>query len=288
MMTTIQRYFDLPEVHAGEDARFVIVPVPFEATTSYGEGTARGPAAILTASRYVELYDEELKAEPFTAGIATAQTLDVTGTPEDVMARIEERVGGIAAAGHVPIVLGGEHSITPPAVRGVASAVGDITVVQFDAHADLRDEYEGTKLSHASAMARVRERFPAVQIGIRSLSKPEAEWIERDKLPVFFGHQIARDAGWMERALAAIETPNVYLTIDIDALDPSLVPQTGTPEPGGLSWYDVTKFIKMLAQRKRVVGLDLVELAPQEGHHAADFIAAKLVYKCIGFIASAQ
>jgi agmatinase len=275
--------FDLPPELSGKDARFVIVPVPYERTTSYGKGTANGPAAILEASQQVELYDDELRSEPAESGIASVDPLDVDGTPEEVLARLEETVAGIAEGGRVPIVIGGEHSITPAAVRGVRRHRGEITVVQLDAHADLREEYDGTPLSHACAMARVRERNPAVQVGIRSLSAPEAERIESEKLPVFFARDMYGNDDWMNKAIASVSTDDIYVTIDVDAFDPSVIPNTGTPEPGGMEWYQTLSFLRKLMREKRVVGFDIVELSPRKGDRASEFAAAKLLYKCIGY-----
>lgn len=277
------RYFDVPESSAGTDARVVIIPVPYEATTSYGGGTALGPRAIFEASSYVELYDEELQDDPYTVGITSVDPLDVTGSPSDIWVRIEDATARVARDGRLPVMLGGEHSITPAAVRGVARHVPRLTVIQFDAHADLREEYQGSKDSHACAMARVRETAPAVQIGIRSLSRPEAELIVREKLPVFFAHRIKRDPHWIDKAVSSIATDDIYVTIDVDVFDGAILPETGTPEPGGLDWYEVTGCLKKLAEAKHLVGLDIVELAPREGRHASDFMVAKLLYKCIGY-----
>jgi agmatinase len=276
-------YFDLPPPSSDENSKVAIIPVPFEVSVSYGEGTANAPAAILEASHQVEFYDEELGCEPCDVGISTENPVSVEGEPATVLERIESKVADITKKGKLPLVLGGEHSITPAAVRGVASIDKDLTVVQLDAHADLRQEYDGTPLSHACAMARVRESFPAVQIGIRSLSTPEAEWIRKDGLSVFFAKEIHRNPNWMEQAIDSIKTKNVYVTIDVDAFDISIMPHTGTPEPGGLDWYQVTDFLGNLLQKKRAIGFDIVELAPREGGHASDFLVAKLAYKCIGY-----
>jgi agmatinase len=276
-------YFDLPSNLSDEKARVAVIPVPFETTVSYGRGTANAPDAILEASQQVEFYDDELGFEPCDVGISSEEPISIQGEPIDVLNRIESKVHDITKSGKLPLVLGGEHSITPAAVRGVAKVHDDFTVVQFDAHADLRQEYDGTPLSHACAMARVRENFPAVQIGIRSLSAPEAEWIKKDNLPVFFAKDIHHDQKWVEKAIDSIKTEKVYVTIDVDAFDISIMPHTGTPEPGGLSWYQVTDFLGRLLQKKRAVGFDIVELAPREGGHASDFLVAKLAYKCIGY-----
>lgn len=265
-------------------ARIAILPVPYEKTVSYKGGTAKGPAAIIEASTQVELYDEELASEPFMIGVATLEPLKVQGLATPQMSeRVSLAVAKIIADGKAPFIFGGEHSITPAIVKAVKSAHGDVTVVQLDAHADLRQEFEGDRLSHACAMARVREMCPAVQVGIRSLSSEEALWVKRDNLPVFFAHEMRAISKWIDDAVRKISTEKVYITIDIDAFDASIMPATGTPEPGGMSWYDVTSFIKKITEAKQVVGFDLVEFSPIPGLHACDFTAAKLAYKCIGY-----
>ena len=208
--------------------------------------------------------------------------------PKDLASALAPHIERIIDDGKVPLALGGEHSITPAIFAVVHSRHPDTTVVQLDAHTDLRQEYDGEPMSHACAMARVRDLAPAVQVGIRNISRGEAEWVSRDKLPVFYAHRIREDGRWMEKALGEIRTEKVYVTIDLDAFDSSLMPMTGTPEPGGLGWYDATEFLKRLMGAKRVVGLDIVELAPREGMHAADFMAAKLAYKCVGYMMSGK
>ncbi len=283
-------YFDLPpKLSSYAPARVACLPVPFDRTTSYVKGTAKAPKAILEASAQVELYDEELESETCDIGIATLPAVKVgAGSIENVLDRISASVSRIIRDGKLPVIIGGEHSITPPAVRAAAKIYPDLTVLQFDAHADLRSEYGGTKWSHASAMARCLEICPAVQVGIRNLSKDEAIRVSREKLPVFFAHKIHEDKGWMKKALAAIKTKNVYVTVDVDAFDQSIMPDTGTPEPGGLSWYDVVGLLREVAMRKNIVAFDFVELCPQKGHHASDFMVAKLIYKSIGYWAKAR
>ena len=279
----MKTFFDLTSEFSKENSRVVIVPVPFEATTSYGKGTAMGPEAIFNASCQVELYDDELDCEPYLIGITSIPALSTKGSVEEVFKNIESAVASIRKKGQLPVVLGGEHSVTPPAVKGAIGCDKDITVVQFDAHADLREEYEGSKNSHACAMARAREMTNTVQIGIRSLSSPEAELIKKEKPPVFFARQIHKDPEWIAKVIDSIKTKKVYITIDIDVFDPSIMPSTGTPEPGGLDWYQVTQVLREIMKRKETIGLDIVELAPEEGRHAPDFMTAKLLYKCIGY-----
>lgn len=267
-----------------EEARLVVLPVPYERTVSFGRGTSRGPEAILAASGQVELYDEELGIEPCRAGITTLAPLPLERAETAAMvAQVERAVEGIARAGKVPLILGGEHSISPPAVRAIARVAGAITVVQLDAHADLREEYQGDPMSHASAMARIRELAPAVQVGIRSLSDEEASRVRREKLPIFFAHAMHKEPRWMAQALRKISTDKIYITIDLDALDSSIMPATGTPEPGGMTWQQVTGFLNLLAREKNIVGFDMVELAPIPALHACNYLAAKLVSKCVGY-----
>jgi len=271
-----------------ETSRVAVLPVPFERTTSYGKGTMAGPAAILRASQAMELYDEELGGEPFRLGIATLPPF----LPEafdlgEALAEIEEAARVQLAAGKFLVTLGGEHSLTQAPVRAARAVHGEIGVVQFDAHADLREEFEGTPYSHASVMHRlVEDGFPTLAVGIRSLSTPEAELVRARQLPILWGHQLARAEELFAPLLAALPE-KVYLTFDVDYFDPSLVPATGTPEPGGGLWYPTLALLRALFRAKRVIAMDLVELAPIGGQPASDFLAAKLVYKCIGYLADA-
>jgi agmatinase len=265
-------------------SKVAVLPVPYEATVSYGGGTSKGPAAILSASTQVELYDEELGCEPCAIGVATLDAPNLYDVkPSDLKEVISPLVAKILSDQKLPIIFGGEHSITPAAFAAVYEVHPEITVVQLDAHADLRQEYEGERMSHACAMARIRESAPAVQIGIRNLSFEEAQWVKRDKLPIFYAMDICGNDRWMNRAIEKIKTEKVYVTVDVDVFDSSVMPATGTPEPGGLGWYDVTKFLRQLTNKKRVVGFDFVELAPAPNLHACDFLVAKLAYKCIGY-----
>jgi agmatinase len=270
-----------------EKARAVIFPIPLERTTTYEHGTRNGPSAILAASRNMELYDDELDREIYKdAGIATAPAIDtMDGTLDEVIAEIFTAQCEFLEDGKLPVALGGEHSLTPPLVRAAAKKYGDLSVLQIDAHADLRDEYQGNPSSHASAMRRVVEICPAVQVGIRSLSVEEANAIPRLKTKIYWARDIARAPlkDWIAKVIADL-SPNVYLTVDLDGFDPSIVPATGTPEPGGLDWYQVTSLIRAVASQKKIVGMDVVELLPQPGDHASDFLAAKLVYKTLGYI----
>lgn len=271
-----------PAQSAFDTARVLIWPVPFEKTVSYGRGTAEGPSAIIEASRNMELYDEELDAEPCSIGIHTLPAMDADREPEPMMAALEYEAGRLIDTGKFLCMLGGEHSITPPVVRALSKRVAGLSVLQIDAHADLREIYDGTPYSHACAMRRVLEVCPAVQAGIRSLSLEEARAIPTLATRVFYAKDIAGRSGWIDAAVDAL-TPNVYLTIDIDGLDPSLVPTTGTPEPGGLLWYEVLALIRTLAAKRNVVAMDLVELC-RGANEAPSFLAAKLIYKALGYV----
>lgn len=266
-------------------ARVLIWPISYEATVSYGAGTGRGAEAIIDASRNMELYDEELDRETYRIGIHTLSVMPPAPTPEQMQQRLYDGARQLLATGKFLVSLGGEHSITAPIVRAHAERYARLSVFQLDAHADLRATYDGTPYSHACVMRRIAEdlQIPIVQFGIRSLSAEEAR--VKDRLPtrIFWAKDVVgRPQSWGE-AISAL-TENVYLTIDIDGLDPSLVPHTGTPEPGGLGWYETLGLLRALAGRRRIVGMDLVEYAPSGDHHASAFLCAKLVYKTLGYV----
>jgi agmatinase len=235
----------------------------------------------------MELYDEELELEPYKEiGIHTLPPIDtMDGTLDEVLAEIFTAQCALLDDDKLTIALGGEHSLTPPLVSAVAKKYQNLSVLQIDAHADLREEYQANPASHACAMRRVLEVCPAVQVGIRSLCVEEAQAIPQLNTKIYWAKDIARLPlkSWVAKVLEDLN-PNVYLTIDLDGFDPSIVPATGTPEPGGLDWYQVTALIRAVASHKKIVGVDVVELLPQRGDHASDFLAAKLVYKCLGYI----
>ncbi len=276
------------EAPAGEPA-VAVLPVPYERTTSWGRGTGNGPTALLRASRYVELYDEELRLEPFRIGIETLPPVDVEAVEDVALERISAAARAALERDRFLAALGGEHTVTPALVRGVVDVAGsDLGVVQFDAHADLRPTYAGTRWNHACAMSRVLDLgVPTLAIGIRSLSRPEAVRIETEGLPVIWAGQMEALADEELRTLfpglLASLPDTVYLTFDLDFFDPSLLPATGTPEPGGGSWRQALALLRLLFEHKRVIAMDVVELAPIPGNPASDFTAAKLLYKCIGY-----
>jgi N1-aminopropylagmatine ureohydrolase len=267
-------------------ASAVLLPVPYESTTSYGGGTREGPGAIVEASRYIELYDQELDCEAGPRiGIHTLPALELTragATP--AMEELRAAYAQVAAAcgERFLLMLGGEHSVSSPAILAQADRHTErLTVLQFDAHTDLRPEYEGTPHSHASAMARVLERADVVGVGIRAVSAEEMV-VSRGTpgSTIVWADEMWQGDSWMDGALEALG-PKVYLTFDVDYFDPSLVPSTGTPEPGGPDWYRTLKFLRRVFRERDVVAADVVELAPTPGLHAPDFLVAKLVYKLL-------
>lgn len=280
---------DYPNFAAVEEPTFseaavVILPVPYEGTVSYGGGTADGPAAILQASEQVELYDEQLASVPTEIGVVVDRSFRLPrGSAGTVSAEVKRRVGELLQAGKKVIMLGGEHSITSGATAAAAEAHPGLVVVQLDAHADLRDSYRGDRYSHACAMARVLEHSEVRGVGIRSYGRAEAARI-REGIP---GYSILRAwemqrRGWEGNVLQGLEGRPVYLTIDLDYFDPSVIPATGTPEPGGGQWWPTIRFLARLFETARVVAADVVELAPLRGMRHAEFTAARLVHKLIG------
>ncbi len=266
-------------------SRVAVLPVPFERTVSYGRGTAGGPAAILRASQSMELYDEELRFEPAEIGIATLPPfLPEAFDLAEAMTELEVECRRHMSAEKFLLTLGGEHSLSIAPVRAARDVFGEIGVVQFDAHADLREQFEGTVYSHAAVMRRVAdEGIPSLPIGIRSLSKPEAEFAHEAGVPIVWGHELFElDEARFDKLLATLPE-RVYLTFDIDYFDPSLVPATGTPEPGGGTWQPTMRLLARLFEAKDVIAMDLVELAPIGGQPASDFVAARLAYKCLGY-----
>lgn len=285
-----RNFLGLEEGASWEEADVVILPVPYEATVSYQAGTKWGPRAILEASRYIELYDQELDAEPAEVGVVTLPSLHLSSAgPEVAVRELREAYDAILdeAGERLVIALGGEHSITSAPVLAHAArarrAGKRLSVLQFDAHSDLRLEYEGSPYSHASVMARCIDEVDLVAVGIRALTREERQLIrERESITTIFAEEMWDDDAWIDRALEALGD-EVYVTFDVDYFDPSLIPATGTPEPGGLPWYPTLKLLRRVFTERRVVGVDVVELAPMGGNAAPDFVVAKLVYKMIGY-----
>ena len=269
------------EFSALAGARAVVLPVPYDFTTTYQGGTRQGPDAILAASRNMELWDEEIGAI-YRSGIHTLPALEPAAEgPAAMVERVERAVGWILDQGKLPAILGGEHSITTGSVRAAARRHAGLSVLQIDAHADMRDEYLGTPHSHACVMRRVREIVPAASVGIRSLGEEEASYLERHRQPIWSVRQFRSLERRWDPILSAL-TDQVFITFDLDGLDPSVLPATGTPEPGGLDWYEAVDLLAAVARRSRIVGFDVVELAPIPGQVASDFLAARLAYRMMG------
>lgn len=271
-----------------ERARVVVVPVPFDGTTCYQPGTREGPRAIIDASRNLELYDAELARSPYEVGIHTLRAVEpVMGNAAGMVERTERVTGELLDREKFVVTLGGDHLTSIGVVRAFAQRFPTMSVLQIDAHADLRDEYEGNTLSAATVMRRVREVCPrTAQVGIRSLSAPEAQLVHEQQLPLWLASDIHAQSrqgrrDWIGAVVESLSDP-VYVTIDIDGFDPSLVPGTGTPEPGGLGWYDVVDLLTAVTERRRVVGFDVVELSPLLESHVSPVVAAKITYKLIG------
>jgi len=266
-----------------DHARVIILPVPLDRTTSYVPGTRSGPREIIDASSHMELWDEETGTDVHGVGIFTLPEMELPfATLDEVMADVGRVAGEIVSRGKFPFVLGGEHSITGPIVAAVAKRHPGLSVLQIDAHADLRDSFMGTPFNHACAMRRVLEHARATQVGIRSLSPEEAAAVPSLPTRIFYDFNMRQDPAWIDRVVESLGDP-VYITIDCDGLDPAIMPAVGTPEPGGLSWYETLALLKRVIQARRVVGCDLVELCPMAGNVAPTFLCARLVYKILSY-----
>jgi agmatinase len=262
-----------------EKARIVVIPVPYDSTVDWHGGQREGPRAIIDASQLLEFYDQELDREIFRTGIHTLPELQpAIDSPARMVSRVEREVGWVLDHGKFPVLLGGEHSITVGAVRALVGRYPDISVLQMDAHADLRHSYLGSRYSNACTARRLMELCPVVGVGIRSLSLEEQQYVKTKGLRNFAPGEIA-----IEEVLSALSA-QVYITIDLDVLDPAIMSAVGTPEPGGMGWSDALALLKAVAGSKEVVGFDLVELCPGQGPAACAFTAAKLGYKLIGYV----
>jgi agmatinase len=273
----------LPHATTFEEAKAVILPVPLESTTSYVPGTRNGPREILVASSHLELWDEETNTDVHPIGIYTLPEMEL---PFDDMKDIMAEIGRVAAVilehDKFPIVLGGEHSITSPVVGAIAAKYPGVSVLQIDAHADLRDTYMGTRFNHACAMRRVLEHARCTQVGIRSLSTEEAKAAPSLATTIFYDVNMRRDPNWIQKVVESLGD-TVYITIDVDGMDPAIMPATGTPEPGGLSWPEMLSLLRAVITARNVVGCDLVELSPLPGVAAPNFLCAKLIYKILTY-----
>jgi agmatinase len=277
-----------PPFSAKETSRIAVLPVPYDFTTTYVTGTRNGPGAIIEASTHMELYDEELGRETYQVGIYTHQPIAVSDKkPEEMLRMVAETVSSDLNSDRLPVTLGGEHSISIGVVRELLKVYPDMSVLQLDAHADLRDAYEGTPYNHACVGRRISELCPLVQVGIRSMCKEEADFKRSSKVITISDYEIKGNKTALSDAINAL-TDHVYLTLDLDVLDPAIMPAVGTPEPGGLNWFETIQFLKLLSERKKIVSFDVVELCPQAGNVAPDFLAAKLIYRIMGYIAESR
>jgi agmatinase len=266
-----------PEQIAYDTAEVAILPVPYDGTSTWIKGADRGPEALLDASFNLEFYDIETGTEVYKRGIATLDPVLEDSSPEAMADEVERRMERILTDGKFPVLIGGEHSVSIGAFRAVARRYPNLSILQLDAHSDMRDEYEGSACNHACVMARAKKLTPHItQVGIRSTAREELHNIDSKR--TFYAHRIAEDDEWVERVSAQLGD-EVYITIDLDVFDPAYLPSTGTPEPGGLSYREVMALLRRVIREHRVVGLDVVELCPNPASKASDFLAAKLIYQ---------
>ena len=273
----------MPHMPGFDDASVVVLPIPIDRTTSYVGGTRNGPHEILQASSHMELWDEEMRADIHGVGIFTLPEMELPfGEMGAVVDEIERVAYEVIGRDKFLITLGGEHSITPPLVSAAARKYGPLSLLQIDAHADMRDAYLGTPHSHACAMRRSLQFATITQVGIRSLSTEEAQALGHLKTTVFWDFDMRKDPNWINRVVESLGR-NVYISVDVDGLDPAIMPATGTPEPGGLSWYEITALLRAVSERCTVVAADVVELSPIPGVVAPNFLCAKLIYKLLTY-----
>jgi agmatinase len=280
-METKKNYAGIPDEFATlENAKIVLIPVPYDGTSTWQKGSDKGPQAFLDASENMELYDIETDSEVYKEGVYLAKPVTENSSPEAMVDEVHRVTKDYIIRNKFVTLFGGEHSISIGSIRAFNEAFDDLTVLQIDAHADLRKEYEGSSCNHACAVYEASKNTNLIQVGIRSMDVSEKLPMDSDK--VFFAHEMAEDDYWGDSAIELM-TDNVFITIDLDAFDPSLLPSTGTPEPGGLFWYETLDFLKNVFKEKNVVGFDIVELCPNPAEKSSDFLAAKLYYKMLSY-----
>lgn len=267
-------------VYGYNESQVVVLPVPYDETSTWLRGADKGPDAILNASPNLEFFDVETMSEAHLHGIFTADPVLEKSSPAKLVEAVFLRVSELIHEGKFPVIIGGNHTVPIGSFKAFAGHFENLSILQLDAHADLRQEYEGSEFNHACAMARARELAPIVQVGIRSMSKDELPCFDKERM--FFAHDLYTDKGLYEKALALL-TENVYLTIDLDVLDPSLMPSTGTPEPGGPDYTELMIFLRKVIGKRNLVGFDVVELCPSETNKAPDFVAAKMIYQLLSY-----
>ena len=267
-------------VYSYSESGIIIVPVPYDETSTWMKGADKGPDAILDASVNLEFYDVETSSEAHLKGINTIAPILEKETPEKLVKDVYDRIFSILSDKKFPVIIGGNHTVSIGAIKAFSEYFENLTILQLDAHADLRQVYEGSVFNHACAMARAREFAPVIQVGIRSMSAEELPFVERDR--IFFSHELYYDKSMYHRALDKL-TGNVYITIDLDVFDPSIMPSTGTPEPGGPPYFELLHFMRDVIKSRNVVGFDVVELCPSETNKSPDFIAAKIIYQLLSY-----
>ncbi|SIT04851.1 agmatinase [Zobellia uliginosa] len=280
-MSTTKNYAGIPDKFAQlETAKVVLIPVPYDGTSTWGKGADKGPQAFLEASENMELYDIETDSEVYGQGIYLAEAITENSSPEAVVNAVHKQTKDYIKRNKFVTLFGGEHSISIGTIRAFNECFDNLTVLQIDAHADLRESYEGTKYNHACAVHEASQTTNLIQVGIRSMDAIEKSFMDEEK--TFFAHDMVHDEYWMDKVIEAM-TDNVLITFDLDAFDPSIMPSTGTPEPGGLFWYETLEFLKQVFEEKNVVGFDIVELCPNPTDKSSDFLAAKLYYKMLSY-----
>ncbi len=267
-------------VYDYSESEIIIVPVPYDETSTWIKGADKGPDAILDASVNLEFFDIETASEAHLRGINTIEPIFEKESPERLVNAVYNKALVLLAEKKYPVFLGGNHTVSIGSIKAFSEYFGNLTILQLDAHADLRQEYEGSSFNHACVMARAREWAPIVQVGIRSISTGELPYVDKDR--IFYAHELFYDKGLYGKALDKL-SENVYITIDLDVFDPSLMPSTGTPEPGGPEYFEILHFLRDVIKNRNVVGFDVVELCPSEANKSPDFIAAKIVYQLLSY-----
>ena len=280
-MSTMKNYAGIADEFAQlETAKVVLIPVPYDGTSTWGKGADKGPEAFLEASENMELYDIETDSEVYKQGIHLTDVVTENGSPETMVNAVHKLAKEYIKRNKFVTLFGGEHSISIGGIRAFNECFDNLTVLHIDAHADLRESYEGTKYNHACAVNEASQTTNLIQVGIRSMDAIERTFMDDEK--TFFAHDMANDEYWIDKVIDLM-TENVFITFDLDALDPSILPSTGTPEPGGLFWYETLEFLKQVFEEKNVVGFDIVELCPNSQDKSSDFLAAKLYYKMLSY-----
>ncbi|MEP2237575.1 MAG: agmatinase [Maribacter sp.] len=280
-MSTSKNYAGISDEFAQlEKSKIILIPVPYDGTSTWGKGADKGPEAFLEASENMELYDIETDSEVYKQGIHLTAPITEDSSPEAMVNEVHAITKDFIKRNKFVTLFGGEHSISIGSIRAFNECFDNLTVLQIDAHADLRESYEGTKYNHACAVYEASQTTNLVQVGIRSMDVIEKTVMDEEK--TFFAHEMVADEYWSDKVIEAM-TENVFITLDLDAFDPSIMPSTGTPEPGGLLWYETLEFLKQVFEDKNVVGFDIVELCPNKNDKSSDFLAAKLYYKMLSY-----